>query len=126
MEHTNTLRSCLLYVGEENDDVHSFARMTMLTRCFLCNEKEENGSHLFLHSSCARQLWSLFISLFGRSCVMLQSVQELLASWGIKGRSRPMNKLWNAIPPCICWVVWWERNFRCFEGKKNPCIDGEI
>lgn len=38
------------------------------------------------------KLWSLFVSMFDRSWVMLQLVQESLACWGTKDRSRPMNK----------------------------------
>lgn len=41
----------------------------------------------------------------------------LLASWGVRGMRKSVRKIWNTVPACVCWIIWKERNARCFEGK---------
>lgn len=34
--------------------------------------------------------------------------------WGIR---KSVRTIWNTVPSCVCWVIWKERNVRCFEEK---------
>jgi hypothetical protein len=76
--------------------------------CCLCKEDGENIDHLFLHCTVARELWSSVFILFGVSWVMPRRVVDLLTCWqGSLGRHR---EIWKAIPHCLMWCLWRERN----------------
>ena len=57
----------------------------------------------------------MVFGLFGVCSVMPMSVVELLACWqGRFGRHRN-GYIWIAVPLCLMWCIWKERNSRCFE-----------
>ena len=61
----------------------------------------------------------MVFGLFGVCWVMPMSVVELLACWqGRFGRHRN-GYIWIAVPHCLMWCIWKERNSRCFED--NDC-----
>ncbi len=45
-------------------------------------------------------------------------VTELLACWR-KRASSSKNVIWNAIPSCLMWLIWRERNRRAFEDSEQ-------
>ena len=53
----------------------------MLSRCYLCKEKEETNDHLILFCKKATILWSLIFSLFGVQWVLHSSVKKNLLDW---------------------------------------------
>ena len=56
-------------------------------------------------------------ALFGLQWVMPHGVFDLFSSWqGSFGGHRSID-LWRAVPHCVLWCIWRERNSRCFEGK---------
>jgi hypothetical protein len=88
-----------------------------------CISAGEYVNHPLLHFPVAQELWNMVFVLFGVSWVMLRGVVELLASWqGRFGRS-DTGVLWKAIPHCLMWCLWWERNARTFDGEENTTPD---
>jgi hypothetical protein len=60
---------------------------------------------------------SLVSCLFG--WVMPSWVVDLLAGWmGAFGKFRQA-VVWGAVPLCIMWLIWQERNQRTFEGLEH-------
>jgi hypothetical protein len=47
----------------------------------MCKRSGESIDHLFLHCDVARNLWSVIFSLFGVTCVMPETVLNMLACW---------------------------------------------
>ena len=72
---------------------------------------------LGLHNCSIKELKLQFQQLnFGLHWVMPRRVIELFACWqGNFGRHQHIN-IWRAIPHCLMWCVWKERNARTFEG----------
>ena len=80
--------------------------------------EKKSVNHLLLHCPITFELWSMVWSLFGVIWVMPQSVVDLFASWpGLFGEQRNID-LWWAVPHCVLWSLWRERNSRCFEGTE--------
>jgi hypothetical protein len=81
----------------------------------MCKKDGESIDHLFLHCEIAKELWNLILTLFGVHWVMPRSVRELVVCWhtGL-GRHR-LNGIWKAVPHCLMWYLWRERNLRTFE-----------
>ena len=53
--------------------------------------------------------------LFGVSWVMLRTALDVLACWqGSFGRHRNF-PIWRAVPHCLMWCIWRERNEHSFE-----------
>ena len=88
--------------------------------CCMCKESGESISYLLLHCSAAKEIWSFIFSIFGIQWVMPGGVLDLLACWRACCSNARIRKLWDMIPHCIFWCIWWERNskFRGF-GKES-------
>ena len=95
----------------------------VLDWCCMCKESGESISHLFLHCSAAREIWSFIFSIFGIQWIMPGEVLDLLSCWGDSCHSIRIRKLWNMVPPCVFWCIWWERNSRSFEGKERNLME---
>ena len=78
----------------------------------MCKVDGEFVDHLFLHCALARELWTMVFSLFGMHWVMSRRIVDVLACW--KGRlGRHKNRIIrDAIPHCVMWCLWRERNAR--------------
>uniref|UniRef100_A0A2N9G315 Lon N-terminal domain-containing protein n=1 Tax=Fagus sylvatica TaxID=28930 RepID=A0A2N9G315_FAGSY len=83
----------------------------------------ESVDHLFLHCDLARELWNMAFSSFGMYWVMPKQIVDVLASW--KGRlGRHKNRhVWEAVPHCVMWRLWRERNARTFEDRERNILD---
>ncbi|KAK6796557.1 hypothetical protein RDI58_004258 [Solanum bulbocastanum] len=88
-------------------------------RCFLCGEKAETVSHLFLHCRITNQLWDLFINKKGLKWVMPRRVTQTLKIWSSYANISGHRERWKIIPACIWWSTWKERNLRCHQNKSN-------
>jgi hypothetical protein len=94
--------------------------------CCMCKVDWESVDHLFLHCALARELWTMVFSLFGMHWVMPRRIVDVLACWqGRLGRHKNW-VLWNAIPHCVLWCIWRERNDRTFEGCERNILDLKI
>ena len=47
-----------------------------------------------------------FVSLLGQQCHSIR-----------------IRKVWDMVPPCVFWCIWWERNSRSFEGKERTLLE---
>ncbi|WMV42260.1 hypothetical protein MTR67_035645 [Solanum verrucosum] len=46
-------------------------------------------------------------------------IKEVLKCWNRDGNAGRKEERWKIDPSCIWWIVWLERNRRCFEGKQS-------
>uniref|UniRef100_A0A2N9IH31 Reverse transcriptase domain-containing protein n=1 Tax=Fagus sylvatica TaxID=28930 RepID=A0A2N9IH31_FAGSY len=95
----------------------------VLDWCCMCKENGESVSHLLLHCPVARELWSFMCSIFGLQWVMPGGVLDLLYCWGDSCHSIRVRKVWDMVPHCVFWCIWWERNARSFEGMERNLMD---
>ena len=88
--------------------------------CCMCKEDKESIDHMFLHCKVARESWDTVLNLFGMNWVMPRRVVDLLTCWqGKLGQHRHI-EIWKAVPHCLMWCLWKERNARIFEdGERN-------
>ena len=89
----------------------------------MCKKSGESVNHLLLHCPFAYDLWSMVWALFGLQWVMPHGVSDLFSSWqGSFGGHRSID-LWRAVPHCVLWCIWRERNSRCFKGNERSTSD---
>uniref|UniRef100_A0A2N9E7V6 Reverse transcriptase domain-containing protein n=1 Tax=Fagus sylvatica TaxID=28930 RepID=A0A2N9E7V6_FAGSY len=87
--------------------------MIVVSWCCMCKADGESVDHLLLHCPYAKELWDMIFGLFGLQWVMPKRVIDLFSCWyGSVGRH---SVIWKAIPHCIMWCLWRERNARIFE-----------
>ena len=89
----------------------------------MCKHSGESPNHLLLHCEIAQSLWSMVFCLFRVVWVMPGSVVEVMASWMGSFRNSSNAKVWGAVPLCVMWVLWRERNLRVFEGQERTVLD---
>ena len=82
--------------------------------CCLCWDAGESVDHLFLHCGVARELWHCVFRSFGVAWVLPDRITALLfGCWNWFGKHS--SQVWNLVPHCLMWTLWWERNCRTFE-----------
>ena len=91
--------------------------MTLVNRCFMCKEDEENIDHLLIHCKSAKMLWNLFLSIVGTSWVFLQSVLHTLLAWQGAAVGKKRKRICLAAPICLFWTLWRARNRLVFENE---------
>ena len=91
---------------------------SMENKCFLCHEEQESIDHVLIHCDKTRFAWHILFSLFGVSWVLPSSMRELLLSWHGSFVGRKRKKVWQAIPLCLLWTIWKERNNRALDNKE--------
>jgi hypothetical protein len=95
-------------------------RIWVLDWCFMCKRAAESVNHLMLHCENAQELWSMIFCLCGISSVMPRTTYDLLHCWRRKG---PAHLVWKAIPSCLMWLLWRERNQRAFEDSERHSVE---
>ena len=85
-------------------------------RCFLCECEEESVNHILIYCTVVRALWDIVFGLVDVKWVFPGTVKEVLASWKGSFVGKKRKKIWDAIPLCIFWTVWKERNRLAFRG----------
>ena len=98
-------------------------RHYMVEWCFMCKRDSKTGDHLFLHCAYARELWSMVFCMFGIQWTMPSTVSNLLACWKRSGLTKDHNTIWHAIPGCLMWLIWHERNQRAFEDIERHTVE---
>jgi hypothetical protein len=88
--------------------------------CYMCKRAGESVNHLMIHCEYAQELWSMIFCLFGVSWAMPPTTYDLLHCWRRKG---PAYVVWNAIPSCLMWLLWRERNQKAFEDAERHSAD---
>jgi hypothetical protein len=91
-------------------------RVIIVSWCCLCKMDGESVDHLLLHCAYANELWDLVFAMFGISWVMPARVRDLFDCWLGKMGKYPIHMIWRAVPHCLMWCLWRERNLRTFEG----------
>ena len=79
--------------------------MTLVNRCFMCKEDQENIDHLLLHCKSAKMLWNLFLSIIGTSWVFPSSVLHTLLAWQGAVVDKKRKTIWLAAPLCLFWTL---------------------
>ena len=69
------------------------------------------------------EIWSFMFNIFGIQWVIPGGVPDLLACWGNSCHSIRIRKVWDMVPLCVFWCIWWERNSRSFEGKERNLME---
>ena len=95
----------------------------VLEWCCMCKKGADSVDHLLLYCPFAREIWSMVFGLFGVSWVMPSSVLGLLECWqGCFGKHRNF-PIWRAVPHCLLWSLWRERNGRSFENCERSYVE---
>jgi hypothetical protein len=95
--------------------------MIVVSWCCMCKADGESVDHLLLHCPYAKELWDMIFGLFGLQWVMPKRVIDLFSCWyGSVGRH---SVIWKAIPHCIMWCLWRERNARIFEDCELSVVE---
>ena len=50
-------------------------------------------------------------------------VRELIEGWRIGLHRHRHSGIWNAVPHCLMWCIWRERNLRTFEESETSIAD---
>ena len=91
--------------------------------CCMCRQDGETINHLLIHCDLAFGLWSFVFRTFGILWVLPGCVLDLFFGW-YNGLGKIHSKVWNVVPPCLLWTLWWERNSRIFENTE--CTDSQL
>ena len=89
----------------------------LANRCYLCEEEEETLNHLLVHCPKARMLWDLILAIVGIGWVFPFSVRQVLLAWQGTKVGKKRKKVWRAMPQCLFWAVWCERNRVVFDNE---------
>ena len=91
--------------------------------CCMCKVAGESVDDLLLHCTYAKELWDMIFVLFGIHWVMPRNVMALFDCWqGSLGQYQNA-VIWRAVPHCVLWCLWRERNARTFEGCETSVVD---
>ena len=85
----------------------------------MCKSNGESVDHLLLHCRIAVELWTLVFALFGVHSIMPKTVVELLACWQGKFGLHHNSFTRKAVPHCLMWSIWQERNNLSFEDTER-------
>jgi hypothetical protein len=89
----------------------------------MCKADGESVDHLFLHCPYAKELWDMILALFGIYWVMPKRVLDLfICLQGSLGNHQHF-VVWKAIPHCLMWCLWRERNVRVFKGCEISVVE---
>ena len=73
-----------------------------------------------IHCPLIWDLWATIFTTFDIIGVRPYLVRDLLSSWGNGPGKKPFRFLWRAMPLCLFWATWKERNKVVFEDTLFP------
>jgi hypothetical protein len=76
----------------------------------MCEKAGEMVFHLLLHCEYTQELWSFVFCLFWVQWVMPSRFIDLLMCWKGSSARSGLGDVWSAVPLCLRWLIWWERN----------------
>jgi hypothetical protein len=85
-------------------------RIIIVSWCCMCKADGESVDHLLLHCGYAKELWDMVFVMFGIHWVMPKRVIDLFYCWQGKFGWHQNITIWKAIPHCLMWCLWRERN----------------
>ena len=86
--------------------------------CSMCRCEGETINHLLLHCEITYGQWTFVFWSFGISWVLPGSISDLLFGWH-NWLGKNQSKIWNLVPSCLFWTLWWERNSHIFENAER-------
>jgi hypothetical protein len=84
----------------------------------MCRCSGETVAHLLLYCDVSYVLWSKSLGVFGVQWVIPTTVADLLFGWW-NWLGKDSSNIWNVVPLCLMWTLWWEQNRRTFEDKER-------
>uniref|UniRef100_A0A2N9EHP5 Reverse transcriptase domain-containing protein n=1 Tax=Fagus sylvatica TaxID=28930 RepID=A0A2N9EHP5_FAGSY len=91
--------------------------------CCMCKASGESVEHLLLHCPYAKEMWDMVFALFGIQWVMPRGVLALFECWQGNFGGHQNIVVWRAVPHCVMWCLWRERNRRIFEDCESSIVD---
>jgi hypothetical protein len=93
--------------------------------CPLCQNSQENISHLLWECPFAKSCWTLAFGDLARFIRWPSSPHPSLGNWDkyYRGsfKDKPvLKRMWRALAKFICWQIWKTRNRKIFQGKATP------
>lgn len=84
--------------------------VVLVDGCALCLE----NSKAVQHCNFTRSPGTLFVPSLNVCWVMPSSIKEVFFTWRLARLDFVESRVWSALPPCIWWFVWMERNSSVF------------
>ena len=105
-------------------------RFSLVNRCYLCGEAEENIDYLLIHCLKIRTLWSSLLTALDIAWVTPLMTKDVIISWNKILLRKDDHKISRATFCCLFWAIWKEINKVVFEDeqfslsklKKKICI----
>ncbi|GKU94470.1 hypothetical protein SLEP1_g7966 [Rubroshorea leprosula] len=91
-------------------------------KCVLCEEEEEDSSHLFLKCKIAKWLWRACANWWGIKVELQNECKrtfQLFGAWTKKSHKR---EGWDCIWNAVIWSVWMARNKKIFDSVEVNLI----
>ena len=89
----------------------------IVNACPMCLADEEAMDHLFLNCRVAQFLWTSVFSWLDVSGVLPFSLFHLFEVWNLGVSSCRGRIMWRCSFVATLWVIWKERDNRCFQDK---------
>lgn len=78
---------------------------------------KESVDHLFLGCKIAQVPWNKVLSQFDCSRILLHTILGLFKAWNLTSYSGKGKMMLKSPFLGVLWIIWKERNSRCFNGK---------
>lgn len=79
----------------------------------------ESENHLVLHYEVTRTMWDIFFVGIGLSWVMPFRLMDFVARWKDLRDNSPVAAIWRMAPRCMCWCIWWQKNYGSFKDREK-------
>ncbi|XP_019261132.1 PREDICTED: uncharacterized protein LOC109239081 isoform X2 [Nicotiana attenuata] len=112
MDKNKERARCLSRFTGEGDFIEVFMDVPL----HVCEARDPKGLYKLARAGKIKDLWSMFISLFGLRWVMPHNIRDAFEPWSYWKVDSTIRKVWKMIPAAIFWSNWNERNSRCFDG----------